>query len=68
MKYLNSDSAFKFMMKNQVDTARANISLATLSLFPIPFPPIIEQQVIVTKVDELIGLCDILSDENKLAN
>jgi type I restriction enzyme S subunit len=52
------------MLDKQVDMARANLSMGNVSQLPIPFPPLAEQHRIVTKVDELMSLCDEL--ETKL--
>jgi len=40
--------------------AAPRINVATVKAYPIPLPPIAEQYRIVTKVDELMGLCDRL--------
>jgi type I restriction enzyme S subunit len=61
--YLNSPSGQKFMFENQVDMARANISLKNLSEFPIPLPPTAEQKRIVAKVDQLMALVDQLETQ-----
>lgn len=45
-------------MKNQVDTAGANISLTMISNFPLPLPPLAEQQRLVDKVKVLFALVD----------
>ena len=41
-------------------TAQPNISLTNVRDFPIPIPPLAEQQRIVAKVDELMRWCDAL--------
>lgn len=41
-------------------TAQKNINLEILSSVLIPLPPLVEQERIVTKVDELMALCDQL--------
>ena len=41
-------------------TAQKNINLGTLTEVLIPLPPLAEQHRIVTKVDELMALCDRL--------
>nr|WP_047229466.1 restriction endonuclease subunit S [Pseudomonas brassicacearum] len=44
----------------QVGVSREGLSIGKLSQFLIPFPPEAEQHRIVTKVGELMGLCDRL--------
>lgn len=39
------------------------ISQATLKSLPIPLPPLAEQKRIVTKIDELMALCDRLEEQ-----
>ena len=58
MKYMNSNTAYKIMMSDKVETARPNISLANISDFLIPLPPIEEQQRIVDKINELMEKID----------
>ena len=41
-------------------TAQKNINLEILGSVLIPIPPLVEQQCIVAKVDELLALCDQL--------
>jgi type I restriction enzyme, S subunit len=41
-------------------TAQKNINLSILNAVLIPLPPLAEQERIVAKVDELMGLCDRL--------
>ena len=40
--------------------AAPRVNVATIKAYPIPLPPLAEQQRIVAKVDELIALCDQL--------
>lgn len=58
MKYMNSNTAYKIMMEDKVETARPNISLTNISDFLIPFPPIEEQQRIVDKINEIMPKID----------
>lgn len=60
LMYLNSDAAVEKMLGSRVVTAQPNISLADVSSFSIPLPPLAEQHRIVAKVDELMALCDQL--------
>lgn len=62
-KYLNSYVAYKIMMKDKVDTARANISLTNISDFIVPLPPLAEQKRIVAKLDEILPLCKKLKND-----
>jgi len=48
------------MFDKQVDNARANLSMGNIGKFVIPIPPIDEKHRIVTKVDELMSVCDTL--------
>jgi type I restriction enzyme S subunit len=59
-KYLNSYVAYKIMMSDKVDTARANISLTNISDFIVPLPPLAEQKRIVAKLEEILPLCEKL--------
>ena len=40
--------------------AAPRVNVATIKAYPIPLPPLAEQQRIVAKVDELMALCDRL--------
>jgi type I restriction enzyme, S subunit len=60
VKYLNSFTAFRVMMNDKVDTARANISLTNISDFIVPLPPLAEQKRIVAKLEEILPLCEKL--------
>ncbi|MEH6386403.1 MULTISPECIES: restriction endonuclease subunit S [Pseudomonas] len=48
------------VMDVQVGVSREGLSIGKLSQFLIPFPPEAEQLRIITKVDELMALCDRL--------
>jgi type I restriction enzyme S subunit len=43
-----------------MDLAQMNISQARLRSVPLPLPPLAEQQRIMAKVEEMMGLCDRL--------
>jgi len=46
--------------KSGMAVMQMNISQSKLRAIPIPFPPLAEQRLIVTKVDALMALCDQL--------
>ena len=54
VKYLNSPAAYKIMMNQKVETARANISLTNIANFIIPLPPLAEQKRIAARLEELL--------------
>lgn len=60
IKFLNSPIAFQMMTNNSVDSARANLSLLSVSNFLIPLPPLAEQKRIVEKIEELMTFCEKL--------
>lgn len=60
LHYLNSPFAIDYMLSSRVVNAQPNISLTDAREFAVPFPPLAEQRRIVTKVDELMALCDRL--------
>lgn len=51
---LNSPFLRKILHDNEVNTARANLSLTFFSNLSIPVPSLAQQQVIVKKLDELL--------------
>ena len=61
--YLNSPTCLAIMSDNQVETARANISLTNVKQFVVPVPPEAEQKRIVAKVDQLMTLVDDLESQ-----
>ncbi|MDB4521968.1 restriction endonuclease subunit S [Gammaproteobacteria bacterium] len=60
LHFLNSDVGLQYMIGNQVENARANLSMGNIAKFTIPLPPVAEQKRIVKKVDQLMSLCDQL--------
>jgi type I restriction enzyme S subunit len=52
---LNSPFLKKILHDNEVNTARANLSLSFFSNLEIPLPPLVEQKAIVKKLDALAG-------------
>ena len=59
---LHAGEAAKYLeqAKSGMAASQVNISQAKLKSTPIPLPPLSEQNAIVTKVDELMALCDRL--------
>jgi len=68
LHYLNSPTCLAIMFENQVETARANISLTNVKEFLVPIPPRAEQRRIVAKVDQLMALCDELDQRQQERN
>ena len=58
LMYLNSSAAIKNMTEKSVDSARANLSLTSVTNLMVPLPPLAEQQRIVNRVNELLAVCD----------
>jgi len=58
----------KTVMDVQVGVSREGLSIGKLGQFVIPFPPIDEQHRIVSKVDELMKICDQLKSRINRAN
>ena len=61
--FLKSDfSSSAFRVGSSQTTNIANITFSTIRRHPFPLPPLSEQYRIVSKVDELMGLCDQLEE------
>jgi len=58
LMYLNSATAIKIMTDKSVDSARANLSLTSVTNLLVPLPPFAEQKRIVSRVEELLTVCD----------
>jgi type I restriction enzyme S subunit len=57
---MNSDFIIQMMFTMQFAPGRANLSMSDLANFPIPLPPLSEQQRIVEKLESLMQTCDAL--------
>ncbi|HNV59820.1 MAG TPA: restriction endonuclease subunit S [Rhodoferax sp.] len=66
-KVLVSRHVQQAVMDVQVGVSREGLSIAKLGQFLIPVPPIAEQSRIVTRVEELMRLCDALEAKGQLA-
>ena len=60
LNLMNSEFVINLMLAMQFAPGRANLSMSNLANFPIPIPPLSEQQRIVAKLDELMQYCDAL--------
>lgn len=63
LQFFNSNICTGYMFDKQVDNARANLSMGNIARFIIPIPPLAEQFRIVSKVNELMALCDQLEQQ-----
>ena len=63
IKCLSSAYCIDLMFENQVNVARANLSLSSLANFLIPIPPLSEKQRIMEKVSLLFGHIDTISED-----
>ncbi len=62
-RYLNSSFAREYFAGSSKQTTNlASINKTQLSNTVVPIPPLVEQQRIVAKVDELFALCDQLKE------
>ena len=60
LKYMESPLAISLMLGNVVDSARANLSLTSVTNLLIPLPPILEQKRIIAKLEKILPLCERL--------
>lgn len=65
-KVLISRHVQQTVMDVQVGVSREGLSIAKLGQFLIPLPPLAEQSRIVTRVEELMRLCDALDAKGEL--
>ena len=65
-KVLVSRHVQQTVMDVQVGVSREGLSIAKLGNFLIPVPPLAEQSRIVTRVEELMQLCDALEASGQL--
>ena len=63
IKCLNSAYCIDLMFENQVNVARANLSLSSLARFLIPIPPFDEKQRIMDKVSLMFGHIDTIFED-----
>ncbi|MEO6322221.1 MAG: restriction endonuclease subunit S, partial [Polaromonas sp.] len=65
-KVLVSRHVQQAVMDVQVGVSREGLSIAKLGYFLIPVPPLAEQSRIVTRIEELMRVCDALEVKGKL--
>lgn len=58
---IDAPSFMEYALKNAAGTTIKNLGLKAINEMPIALPPLAEQHRIVSKVDELMALCDQLS-------
>jgi type I restriction enzyme S subunit len=66
MQYLKSPLAASLIKRFDNGTAQPNLGAGDLAKFVVPLPPLAEQSRIVTRVEELMRLCDALEVKGKL--
>jgi type I restriction enzyme, S subunit len=65
---MNSILTLQTMSDSSFAPGRANLSMSNIASFPIPLPPLSEQQAIVEKVEHLMQKCQQLSEEISILN
>lgn len=65
---LNSQIVRNRIEEHATGTTRKRVSTGNLGQIQIPIPPLVEQQRIVAKVDELMALCDQLEQQQTDSN
>ena len=65
LMYFDSPLSARTIKKYDNGTAQPNLSATDLAKFLVPTPSLTEQQRIVAKVDELMGLCDALEAQTE---
>lgn len=60
LRYLCGESAIRLMLGKVVDTARANLSLTSVSNLMVPLPPLPEQRRIVEIIDQSFAVLDTI--------
>lgn len=63
--FFDSPLCYRTIKEYDNGTAQPNLSAADLAKFLVPFPPLNEQSRVVTKVDELMALCDQLESQTE---
>ena len=63
IKCLNSSYCINLMFENQVNVARANLSLSSLANFLISIPPLREKKRIMKKLSMLFTHIDVISED-----
>lgn len=63
LHWMNSDWIISKMHEDEFAPGRANLSMGNVAQFPIPLPPLAEQQAIVARVDRLMAEIDELEKQ-----